>query len=120
MPPLERVSSGGKGVAAVTSATRVRFALGGTIYIAWVPGKEVKTPFFWSSGIGTPAGVPAPEFEPWPLRNLHVGCSIRDRRPLYGEPHGDALAASMLTSVSSLQARPSTKAHEALALGHII
>ena len=41
----ERVSSGGKGVAAVTSATRVRFALGGTIYIAWVPGKEVKTPF---------------------------------------------------------------------------
>ncbi|WZY69387.1 hypothetical protein YC2023_001627 [Brassica napus] len=36
----QRVSSGGKGVAAVTSATRVRFVLGGTIYIAWVPGKE--------------------------------------------------------------------------------
>ena len=42
----ERVSSSGKGVAAVTSATRVRFALGGTIYIVWVPGKEVKTPFY--------------------------------------------------------------------------
>ena len=38
----------GKGVAAVTSATRVRFVLGGTIYIAWVPGKEVKTPFFFT------------------------------------------------------------------------
>ncbi|WZY84327.1 hypothetical protein YC2023_030711 [Brassica napus] len=31
-----------------------------------------------------------------------MGCSIRDRRPLHGEPHGDVLAASMLTSVSSL------------------
>ena len=28
--------------------------------------------------------------------------SYRDRRPLHGEPHGDALAASLLTSVSSL------------------
>ncbi|WZZ91428.1 hypothetical protein YC2023_120007 [Brassica napus] len=34
--------------------------------------------------------------------NLHVGCSTRDRRPLHDEPHGDALAASMLNSVSSL------------------
>ncbi|KAF2555876.1 hypothetical protein F2Q68_00018138 [Brassica cretica] len=34
-------TSGGKEVAAVTSATRIRFALGGTIYNAWVPGKEV-------------------------------------------------------------------------------
>ncbi|WZZ84446.1 hypothetical protein YC2023_113025 [Brassica napus] len=51
---------------------------------------------------GAPAGVPAPGFEPWPLRNLHVGCSTQDRRPLHGEAHGDALAASMLTSVSSL------------------
>ncbi|KAF3584253.1 hypothetical protein F2Q69_00032229 [Brassica cretica] len=34
-------TSGGKGVAAVTSATRIRFALGGTIYNAWVLGKEV-------------------------------------------------------------------------------
>ncbi|WZZ51485.1 hypothetical protein YC2023_051592 [Brassica napus] len=55
-----------------------------------------------SNGIGARAGMPAPGFEPWPLRNLHVGCSIRDRRPLHGEPHVDALAASMLTSVSSL------------------
>lgn len=30
----ERVSSGGEGVAAVTSATQIRFMLGGTIYIA--------------------------------------------------------------------------------------
>ncbi|WZZ41255.1 hypothetical protein YC2023_037514 [Brassica napus] len=36
----------GKGVAAVTSTTRVRFALGWTIYNAWVLGKEVKTLFF--------------------------------------------------------------------------
>ena len=36
----------GKGVAAVTSATRVWFALGKTIYIVWVPGKKVKTLFF--------------------------------------------------------------------------
>ncbi|WZZ66684.1 hypothetical protein YC2023_078054 [Brassica napus] len=56
----------------------------------------------WSSGIGASAGVSVPGFEPWPLRNLHVGCSTRDRRPLHGEPHGDVLAASMLTSVSSL------------------
>ena len=42
----ERVSSGGKEVAAVTSATRVWFAQGGTIYIVWIPGKKVKTPFF--------------------------------------------------------------------------
>ena len=55
-----------------------------------------------TSGIGAPAEVSAPGFEPWPLRNLHMDCSIRDRRPLHGEPHGDALAASMLTSVSSL------------------
>ena len=34
--------------------------------------------------------------------NLHVDCSIRDRKPLHGEPHGDVLAASMLTSISSL------------------
>ena len=61
-----------------------------------------KTKLLWSSGIGTPAGVSAPGFELWPLRNLHMGCSIRDRRPLHGEPHGDALAASLLTSVSSL------------------
>ncbi|KAF2545210.1 hypothetical protein F2Q70_00023818 [Brassica cretica] len=39
-PPTKR-TSGGKEVAAVTSATRIRFALGGTIYNAWVPGKEV-------------------------------------------------------------------------------
>ena len=58
--------------------------------------------YCYSSGIGTPAGVSAPGFEPWPLRNLHVGCSTRDRRPLHGEPHGDALAASLLTSVFSL------------------
>uniref|UniRef100_A0A0D3BE60 Uncharacterized protein n=1 Tax=Brassica oleracea var. oleracea TaxID=109376 RepID=A0A0D3BE60_BRAOL len=57
---------------------------------------------FFPCGIGAPAGVLAPRFEPWPLRNLHVGCSTRDRIPLHGEPHGDALAASMLTSVSSL------------------
>ena len=44
----ERVSSGGKGVAAVTSATWVRFALGRTIYIVWVPGKEAKTSFYLS------------------------------------------------------------------------
>ncbi|CAF1863115.1 unnamed protein product [Brassica napus] len=54
------------------------------------------------SGIGAPAGVPAPGFEPWPLRNLHVGCSTRDQKPLHGEPHGDALAASMLCSLRSL------------------
>ena len=41
----ERVNSGGKWLAAVTSATRIRFALGRTIYIVWVSGKEVKTPF---------------------------------------------------------------------------
>ena len=81
---------------------------------------KLLTKLLWSSGIGAPARVSAPGFEPWPLRNLHVGCSIRERRPLYGEPHGDALAAFMLTSISSLQARPSTKGHEALALGHII
>lgn len=46
--------------------------------------------------------VPAPGFESWPLWNLHIGFSIRDRRPLHGEPHGDALVTSMLTSVSSL------------------
>ncbi|WZZ64500.1 hypothetical protein YC2023_075870 [Brassica napus] len=44
---IERVGSGGKGVAAVTSAIRVRFLLGGTIYIAWVPSKEVKPFFFY-------------------------------------------------------------------------
>ena len=37
----------GKGVAAVTSATRVRFALGRTIYNAWVSGKKMKTLFFY-------------------------------------------------------------------------
>ena len=31
------------------------------------------TKLLWSSGIGTPAGVPAPGFEPWPLRNLTYG-----------------------------------------------
>ncbi|WZZ16360.1 hypothetical protein YC2023_109449 [Brassica napus] len=31
-----------------------------------------------------------------------MGCSIRDRILLHGEPHGDALTASMLTSISSL------------------
>ncbi|WZZ03862.1 hypothetical protein YC2023_089783 [Brassica napus] len=31
----------GKGVAAVTSATWVQLTVGGTIYNAWVPGKEV-------------------------------------------------------------------------------
>ena len=62
--------------------------------------KKIK--LFSSNGIGAPAGVPASGFELWPLRNLHVECSIQDRRPLYGELHGDALAASMLTSVFSL------------------
>ena len=38
----------GKGVAAVTSATWVQLTVGGTIYNAWVPGKEVKTPFILS------------------------------------------------------------------------
>ena len=38
-------TSGGKGVAAVTSATRIRFVLEGTIYNTWVPGKEVETSF---------------------------------------------------------------------------
>ena len=42
----EQVSSGGKRVTAVTSATRIRFALGETIYIVWVLGKEVKNTFF--------------------------------------------------------------------------
>ena len=36
----------GKGVAAVTSATWVQLTVEGTIYNVWVPGKEVKTPFF--------------------------------------------------------------------------
>ena len=36
----------GKGVAAVTSATWIQLTVGGTIYNAWVPGKEVKIPFF--------------------------------------------------------------------------
>lgn len=40
-----RTSQGGKRVAALSSAIRVRFALRGTIYIDWVLGKEVKTPF---------------------------------------------------------------------------
>ena len=43
-----RVSYGGKGVAAVISATRIRFALGETIYIVWVSGKKVKTLFFYT------------------------------------------------------------------------
>ncbi|WZZ31125.1 hypothetical protein YC2023_014526 [Brassica napus] len=30
----------GKGIAAVTSATWVQLTVGGTIYNAWVPGKE--------------------------------------------------------------------------------
>ena len=51
-----------------------------------------KTKLLWSSGIGTPAGVPAPGFELWSLQNLHMGCSIRDRRPLHGEPPGDLRA----------------------------
>uniref|UniRef100_A0A0D3D491 MADS-box domain-containing protein n=1 Tax=Brassica oleracea var. oleracea TaxID=109376 RepID=A0A0D3D491_BRAOL len=44
----EQVSSGGKRVTAVTSATRIRFALGETIYIAWVLGKE-----FWQREVAT-------------------------------------------------------------------
>ena len=63
----ERVSSGGKGVAAVTSATRVRFALGGTIYIAWVPGKEVKTPFSISFLFLSPFLSP-----PYPLKTINL------------------------------------------------
>ena len=37
----------GKGVAAVTSATWVQLTVRGIIYNAWIPGKEVKTPFFY-------------------------------------------------------------------------
>ena len=35
----------GKGVTAVTTTIRVQFMVGGTIYNAWVPLKEVKPPF---------------------------------------------------------------------------
>ena len=48
-----------------------------------------KTKLLWSSDKGAPAGVSAPGFELWLLRNLHMDCSIRDRRPLHGEPPGD-------------------------------
>ena len=43
----KRVSPGGKGVAAITSVTWVRFALKRTIYVVWISGKKVKTPFFF-------------------------------------------------------------------------
>ncbi|CAH8388687.1 unnamed protein product [Eruca vesicaria subsp. sativa] len=35
-----------------------------------------------SGELGAPAGVSALGFEPWPLQNLHMDCSIRDRRSL--------------------------------------
>ena len=46
----------------------------------------MQTKLLWSSGKGASAGVTAHGFEPLLLRNLHMSCSIRDRRPLHGEP----------------------------------
>ncbi|CAN7115108.1 unnamed protein product [Brassica rapa subsp. narinosa] len=77
----------------------LRFFLAYASKTTWLLVRSCKST---SSGIGVPDRVPAPGFDPWPLQNLHMGCSIRDRRPLHGEPHGDALAASLLTLVSSL------------------
>ena len=36
------------GVVVVTTATRIQFTVGKTIYNAWVSGKEVKPPFFFT------------------------------------------------------------------------
>ena len=61
------------------------------IYLSQTAILKIKlfTKLLWSSGIGTTARVSVSGFESWPLRNLHMGCSIRNRRSLHGKPPGD-------------------------------